>query len=519
LLVDAVVDYAIYLIDLDGNVASWNSGAQRIKGYTAEEIVGNPFTRFYTPEDQQAGVPQKALEMAANAGRFDGEGWRVRKDGTRFWAVVVMDAVHDEDGTLIGFAKVTRDISEQRAARDKLFATQQQLAQSQKMEAVGQLTGGIAHDFNNLLTIIIGNLDTLQRRIGQASADAVNLAATLKRPIEMALQGADRAAQLTQRLLAFSRKQALEPTRLDCNRLISDMSELLRRTLGEVINIEIILAGGLWPTFVDRGQLESAVLNVALNARDAMVNGGKLTIETANAYLDSRYAAQFPDVPAGQYVLLSVADTGAGILPENLQRVFEPFFTTKDRDKGSGLGLAMVHGFVKQSGGHIRVYSEVGLGTTVKLYFPRHVEQVSAAPAVSTGTSDALLRSRSGELILVVEDDDGVREYATSVLEDLGYRVLDARDAPSALALFETSTDSLSLLFTDVVLPGGVSGRALADIVLQRRPDLPVLFTTGYTENAIVHHGRLDPDVNLLTKPYTQEALAQKLHKLLNKKT
>jgi PAS domain S-box-containing protein len=520
LLVNAVIDYAIYLIDLQGNVASWNSGAQRIKGYLPEEITGQHFSRFFTEEDRQANLPSRALAIAAKEGRFEAEAWRVRKDGSRFWAAVLIDAVRDSEGNLIGFAKVTRDITEWRTTQEKLRHTQQQLAQSQKMEAVGQLTGGIAHDFNNLLTIIIGNLDTIQRRLAQAGAEAVNLAATLKRPIEMAQQGGHRAAQLTQRLLAFSRKQALEPTRVDCNRLISDMSELLRRTLGETINVEIILAGGLWPTFADVGQLESALLNLAVNARDAMGGGGKMTIETANAYLDSKYTSQFADVTPGQYVLLSVADTGAGIPSDVLDRVFEPFFTTKDRDKGSGLGLAMVHGFVKQSGGHVRIYSELGHGTAVKLYLPRHVpvEQVPSAPAPTVASADAPLRSRSGELILLVEDNDGVREYATSVLEDLGYRVLDARDAVSALSLLETSIDSVDLLFTDVVLPGGVSGRALADAALKRRPALPVLFTTGYTENAIVHHGRLDPNVHLLTKPYTQKDLARKVHELLAKK-
>jgi PAS domain S-box-containing protein len=273
LLINAVVDYAIYLIDLQGNVASWNTGAERIKGYLPEEIIGQHFSRFFTEDDRQADLPSRALATAAKEGRFETEAWRVRKDGSRFWAVVVIDAVRDSEGKLIGFAKVTRDLTEQRATQEKLLRTQQQLAQSQKMEAVGQLTGGVAHDFNNLLTIIIGNLDTIHRRLGQAGPEAVTLAATLKRPIEMAQQGGIRAAQLTQRLLAFSRKQALEPRRIDCNRLISDMSELLRRTLGETINVETILAGGLWPTFADVGQLESALLNLAVNARDAMGSG------------------------------------------------------------------------------------------------------------------------------------------------------------------------------------------------------------------------------------------------------
>jgi signal transduction histidine kinase len=391
--------------------------------------------------------------------------------------------------------------------------TEATLRQAQKLEAVGHLTGGIAHDFNNLLTIIAGNLDTLRRRLQE---DASQLSAALMKPLDLAMQGCRSAAQLTHRLLAFSRRQALEPTRLDINRLVSGMSELLRRTLGETINVETVLAGGLWSTFADANQLENALLNLSVNARDAMPNGGHLTIETANAYLDDAYARRFGDIDAGQYVLLSVTDTGTGIAADVLEHVFEPFFTTKTASEGSGLGLAMVHGFVKQSGGHIRIYSEVGQGTTVKVYLPRHTQsgEVAAVPAEIPAKPDGPLRARSAETILVVEDNDGVREYATSALAELGYRVLEAPDAAAALKMFDTS-HRVDLLFTDVVLPGGVSGRVLADRVRDKRPDLPVLFTTGYTQNAIVHHGRLDPNVHLLTKPYTQQELARKVRELL----
>ena len=294
------------------------------------------------------------------------------------------------------------------------------------------------------------------------------------------------------------------------------MSELLRRTFGETINVETVLAGGLWPTFADANQLENALLNLSVNARDAMPNGGHLTIETANAYLDDAYARRFGDIAAGQYVLLSVTDTGTGIPTDVLEHIFEPFFTTKTAGEGSGLGLAMVHGFVKQSGGHIRVYSEVGQGTTVKVYLPRHTQsgEMAAVPAEMPTKPDGPLRARSTETVLVVEDNDGVREYATSALAELGYRVLEAPDAAAALKIFDTS-HHVDLLFTDVVLPGGVSGRVLADRVRDKRPDLPVLFTTGYTQNAIVHHGRLDPNVHLLTKPYTQQELARKVRELL----
>ncbi len=296
------------------------------------------------------------------------------------------------------------------------------------------------------------------------------------------------------------------------------MSELLRRTLGETINVETVLAGGLWPTFADANQLENAVINLAVNARDAMPDGGRLTIETANAYLDEDYVAQFGDVAPGQYVLLSVSDTGTGIAPDVLQRVFEPFFTTKGVGKGSGLGLAMVHGFVKQSGGHIRVYSEEGHGTAVKIYLPR-LSQVRGSRRQRRRPWHELAaletRARPQETILLVEDNDGVRAYTKSALEELGYRVLEAADAAQALHVLE-GAPRIDLLFTDVVLPGGISGRELADRIVQKQPELPVLFTTGYTRNAIFHHGRLDPNVNLLSKPYTQQDLARKIRQLLD---
>lgn len=393
------------------------------------------------------------------------------------------------------------------------------LRQSQKMEAIGQLTGGMAHDFNNLLTIILGNLDTVRRRLTGASPvqEASHLAATLLNPIELAIQGSRSAAQLTHRLLAFSRKQALEPAIVDLNRLVSGMSDLLNRTLGENIEVETVLAGGLWPTFADANQVENVLLNLVVNARDAMPNGGRLTIETANSYLDEAYTWRFGDVAPGQYVLLSVTDTGSGIPSEVLEHVFEPFFTTKGTGVGSGLGLAMVHGFVKQSQGHVRIYSELGQGTTVKIYLPRstEAEDVPANPAGTDVSALPLPRAEPNETLLVVEDNAGVREYAVSVLEDLGYRVVVAADADSALEAVE-SMPHIDLLFTDVVLPGSGSGRDLAENLKQRFPDLPVLFTTGYTRNAIVHNGRLDAKVHLLNKPYTQQELARKLRELLD---
>ena len=391
------------------------------------------------------------------------------------------------------------------------------LVQALKMEAVGQLSGGIAHDFNNMLTIIIGNLDTLQRRLKDQGAIAADVAARLARPIERALQGARSAAELTRRLLAFSRRQALAPVQTDLNRLVAGTSELLRRTVGEAVAIETVLAGGLWATLVDANALENVLVNLVVNARDAMPDGGRVTIETANVYLDEAYAARFGDIAAGQYVLLSVSDTGGGIASELMARVFEPFFTTKSGGQGSGLGLAMVHGFVKQSGGHIRLYSEVGQGTTVKIYLPRlaHAEQMPAAPAEAPPAPAGLPRARPGETILAVEDNDSVRDYAMSALVELGYRVIAARDADEALRVVERG-ERIDLLFTDVVLGSGPNGRELADRIGKTLAGLPVLFTTGYTRNAIVHHGRLDPGVHLLDKPFTQQDLARKVRELLD---
>ncbi len=399
------------------------------------------------------------------------------------------------------------------------LATESTLRQSQKMEAIGQLTGGLAHDFNNLLTIVIGNLDTIRRRLSNVppGEDASHFGAILSKPVDLAMQGSRSAAQLTHRLLAFSRRQALEPKHVDLNRLVAGMSDLLQRTLGESISVETVLAGGLWSTFADTNQVENVLLNLVVNARDAMPDGGRLTIETANSYLDEAYARRFGDVEPGQYALLSVTDTGGGIAPELMERVFEPFFTTKDTGHGSGLGLAMVHGFVKQSNGHVRIYSEVGEGTTVKIYLPRSTadEQVQAHPTGVDTSLEPLPRARANETLLVVEDNAGVREYAVSILEDLGYAVIEAADVAEALHKM-SDAPLVDLLFTDVVLPGGASGRDLAQKLTLMYPALPVLFTTGYTRNAIVHHGRLDADVHLLAKPYTQQELARKLRELLD---
>ena len=381
------------------------------------------------------------------------------------------------------------------------IALEEQLQKSQRLESVGQLTGGIAHDFNNLLTVILGNAELLSERLAPDPH--------LQPLAEMIGSAAQRGAELTQRLLAFARRQALEPEAVEVNQLITTMDGLLRRTLGEHIEIEMVRGAGLWPALVDPAQIESALLNLCLNARDAMVQGGRLTIETTNTHLSPDYANQHSEVVPGQYVMVAVSDTGLGIAPENLERVFEPFFTTKATGKGTGLGLSMVYGFVKQSGGHIKIYSELGQGTTLKMYLPRFWGDTEPQPP----QADRAIVGGS-ELILLVEDEDLVRRYAHDQLVNLGYRVLVATNGPTALILLR-QRDDIDLLFTDVVMPGGMSGRELAYLARRFRPELKVLYTSGYTENAIVHHGRLDPGVQLLSKPYSRAELAQKIRAAL----
>jgi PAS domain S-box-containing protein len=502
-LVDAITDYAIYMLDPRGVVSSWNPGAQRFKGYAAEEIVGRHFSCFYTGEDRAAGLPAIGLATAEREGRWETEGWRVRKDGSQFWAHVVIDCIRAEDGEVVGYAKITRDVTERRETQRALDEAREALFQSQKIEALGQLTGGVAHDFNNLLTVIIGGLDTLKR-------SEPHEVVRRNRALDMSLHAAERAASLTSRLLAFSRRQPLQPTPTDLNILVRDMTELLHRTLGEAVELEGVLAPRLWQVEVDQNQLESAILNLAVNARDAMPVGGKLTIETGNTFLDESYSAKDAEVLPGQYAVVAVSDTGLGMPKEIMARVFEPFYTTKEVGRGTGLGLSMVYGFVKQSGGHVTIYSEVGQGTTVKLYLPRYIGE-GAAPTKVEKLAPA---GSNGEVVLVVEDNDDVRAYSVMSLTELGYRVLEARHAEAALSVLETD-QHIDLLFSDIVLPG-MSGRALVDRALELRPELKVLFTTGYSRNAIVHQGRLDAGVQLISKPFTFEQLGARVRDTLD---
>jgi PAS domain S-box-containing protein len=713
-IVDGATDTAIISTNLKGEVVSWNVGAERLLGWTEEEMAGHTLDRVFTPEGQQHGEFTREMADATSKGRGGGEeGWRVRKDGSRFWAVGELTPIRTRDGLIAGFIKILRNRTEQRQAEEdvrqdrrtlevlnraasalaietdrhrvvqivtdagvelteaefgaffynivnekgesyllytisgvpveafskfpmprntEIFAptfagkdimrsaditkdpryghnwpyrgmpdghlpvrsylaapvvsrsgavlgglffghstvgvfteraeraliglsseaaiamdnvelsqaalkeieerkraeealrqfnatlenqiaerteqlrvNEEALRQSQKMEVVGQLTGGVAHDFNNLLQIIMGNLDTARRGLPEGSP-------RVSRALESAANGARRAASLTQRLLAFSRRQPLNPKPIDVNALVSGMSDLLHRTLGEVTDVLTVQGAGLWRIEADATELESAILNLALNARDAMPQGGRLTIETANADIDRSYAVLHAEVLPGQYVVISVSDTGTGMSGDAISRAFEPFFTTKPVGEGTGLGLSQVYGFVKQSGGHVKIYSELGQGTCVKIYLPRlnvaaRIDAQDEPPSAPEAAAE--------ETILVVEDDDDVRAYSVEILRELGYRVIEAHDGPSALRLLERQF-RVDLLFTDVVLPGGMTGAQVAAQARGAKPDLKVLFTTGYARNAIVHHGRLDQGVQLITKPFSMSDLATRVRDVLD---
>lgn len=488
--------YGIYRSSLQGKFLDVNPALVQMLGYdSAEELYALDMAKdlYVDPKERK-----RHVRDFGHADRIDAveTRWK-RKNGKIITVRLSGRGGMKYPGEPESFEMICEDITERRTLEE-------QLLHSQKMEAVGRLAGGVAHDFNNLLTVIIGGLDTIKR---SRPEDAVRI----RRAADMALQGAERAANLTRRLLAFSRRQPLDPKPLELNLLVREMTELLHRTLGEQVELEGVLAPRLWPIEADQNQLENAILNLAVNARDAMPDGGKLTIETANTALDESYVATDSEVIPGQYVVIAISDTGAGMSRATLERVFEPFFTTKEVGRGTGLGLSMVYGFVKQSGGHVTIYSEEGHGTTVKLYFPRYLGSARAAKEADEVRAP---RASDGEVILLVEDNDEVRAYSAMILTELGYEVMEAPDADFALAVLQTDC-RVDLLFTDVVLPGK-SGRVLADAALALRPSLKVLFTTGYSRNAIVHHGRLDPGVQLISKPFTFDQLGIRIRDMLD---
>jgi PAS domain S-box-containing protein len=620
LFVESVNDYALLTLDPQGKVVSWHAGAKNLKGYSAEEIIGKHFSCFYPIEDVVAGKPDLQLRVAARTGRYEDIGILLRKDGTRFWANVIITSIHDERGELIGFGKIARDITERIEAEQKLAESEaklqklvdtvldtvvdgliifnaagdiqfsnpaceqqfgyraaelvgrnlsvllpgildgegcatiehfrrgngdgglgrefagrrkdgstfpmelsvgeakngdesifiavvhdltnrkkieQQLIRAQKMETVGQLSGGIAHDFNNLLTVIVGNADTL--------SELVKSRPELRQYCESIVAAGMRGADLTKRLLAFGRRQALKPSAIECNQLVVGLQKLLRRTLREDIEIRTCFEADSVVAYADPAQLESAILNLALNAQDAMPEGGHLTIATAAAVLDETSEVAQSDVRPGRYVMISVTDDGSGMLPEVRERVFEPFFTTKDVGKGTGLGLPMVYGFVKQSDGHIVIYSEPGLGTTIRLYLPIDGDAPQAAAAPGLKEEEALPDGR--ETVLVTEDDPFVRSYAVASLEGLGYEVITAGDSREAVTKLADGAHP-DVLFTDIVMPGGINGWELAQEARKMRPGLKVLLTSGYALDTLIASGRLSADTPILHKPYRRADLA-----------
>jgi PAS domain S-box-containing protein len=503
LFVQAVTDYAIYTLDLEGRVTNWNAGAERIKGYRADEIMGQHFSRFYSEEDRKQGTPRMALETARREGRYEKEGWRIRKDGTRFWASVVIDAIRDKSGEVIGFAKITRDITERMEAQNALTQAREALLQSQKMEAIGQLTGGVAHDFNNLLTVIRSSIDLLRRP--NLSEDR------RRRYIDAIGETVTRGAKLTGQLLAFARRQALKPEVFDVARSIATISDMLATLGGARIRLETHVPE--FETFyvnADRSQLDTALVNFALNARDAMNGEGRLSIAVQG--LSNIPANHSHPAMRGDFVAISVSDTGSGIPPELLERIFEPFFTTKNVGKGTGLGLSQVFGFVKQSGGDVRVESTLGRGSKFTIFLPRVAAPQGADLAAESAQS---LSDGNGVCVLIVEDNPTVGAFAAHTLNELNYDAVLADSADAALAELEKNPSRFDIVFSDVVMPS-MSGLELGLEIRRRYPDLPVILTSGYSHvlASDTNHG-----FELLHKPYSLEEVSKVLSKVRRQRT
>jgi PAS domain S-box-containing protein len=486
LLVAGIRVYAIYLLDPTGLISSWNAGAERFKGYTADEIVGSHFSRFYTPEDQASGMPARSLSIAAQEGRFETEGWRVRKDGSRFWANVVVDAIRDEHGALVGFAKITRDVTEKREASEALMRANAALFHSQKMQAIGQLTGGVAHDFNNLLSVLSSGLDVMAMSGGHADA---NLIDTMRRAVQ-------RGSTLTQQLLAFARKQPLKPQPCDVNKLLTGFESVLRRAVDSNVAFAVELDPAMGRVAVDPQRFEAAVLNLVVNARDAMPNGGKLLLKTGVVQLAEN---EVGTLPAGRYAQTLVIDNGEGMSEEVLARAIEPFFTTKEVGRGTGLGLSQVHGFISQSGGDMVINSTPGQGTLVGIYLPMLEEtEATGSPATAPAV----------ERVLIVEDEPELLALAASLFRSIGYDVLSASNGADARLVIERDPASVQVLFTDMVMPG-VTGLELAEWVSETHPDIQVVLTSGYnTPDMGDERGRMDR-FPFVSKPYRLADIAR----------
>lgn len=502
LLVESITDYAVFMLDPDGRVVSWNRGAERIKGYKPGEIIGKHFSLFYTQADRDAGEPQKNLARALSDGRVEREGWRVRKDGTRFWAHVVVDRILDDHGQWVGFAKITRDVTDQREAAQELDRAREALFQSQKTEAIGKLTGGVAHDFNNLLMVIQSCLDMVELKLPQESP--------LHRLVHNAQSAVQRGSALTQRMLAFARKQELRVAPVDIAELVANMTELLRRSLGPRVDISTTFPAALRSVKTDANQLELALMNLAVNARDAMPDGGNLVITARNVTIDATHSTR---LAPGEYVCLSVTDEGEGMDEETLAKATEPFFTTKGVGKGTGLGLSMVHGLVEQSGGRLVIKSSKGFGTRVEMWLPTvhpapadHVNETVAMPmpaSVKHVSSPCRLH------ILIVDDDPLVRNATGAVLQDLGHRVTEVESAEEALPVLETRPD-IDILITDHAMPGMTGAQLIGEVNI-RWPALPVVLATGYAEIP----GDLSDGATRLSKPYDRLGLVNAIAKAM----
>jgi PAS domain S-box-containing protein len=485
LLVNGVTDYALYMLDPDGIITNWNAGGQRIKGYLPEEIIGQHFSRFYSIADQAAGRPARALRLALENGRYEEEGWRVRKDGTFFWASVIIDPIRDEENRHIGFAKITRDITERRQAQQEMEKLQLKLAQSQKLDALGQLTGGVAHDFNNLLMVITGSLNTL-RRVAADDPKAL-------RAVQAIDAASQRGAALTSQLLSFARRQSVNAQTIDVRERIFSMREVLDTGLGRGVELRIEADEGIWPIKVDPAEFETALVNLVINARDAMPQGGTVTVHASNVFVDD-------GVSKGDFVAIKVTDTGIGIPDDVLAKIFDPFFTTKPIGKGTGLGLSQVHGFAHQAGGTVAVESELGKGTSFTVCLPRSTATLKTQP-------EEVSRRGSGT-VLLVEDNPDVANASTGLLEELGYAVRWASDVETALG--ELAINGIDLVLSDIVMPGKMDGLELARVLKQRHPWLPILLATGYSDAA----RNAGDEFPILRKPYQIHELNEALSRL-----